>query len=44
MSDIYRLLILQNECFRRGHKKWAKALGQKIREFKSENPDVKIHW
>lgn len=40
--DIWRLIILQTECYKRGHKKWAVALGQRIKEYRGEHPDFVI--
>ena len=40
--DIWRIIILQTECFKRGHKKWAVALGQKIKEYRIDNPQDQI--
>jgi hypothetical protein len=37
----YRLVALQHECFRRGHKKWAIALGKEIKAFHADNPQFK---
>jgi len=41
MPNYYRLHELQHKCWNRGHKKWAKALGEKLREFREANPNFK---
>ena len=36
-----RLLDLQAYCWRTGKKRWAIALGQALREYRIDNPDVR---
>jgi hypothetical protein len=36
-----RLLDLQAYCWRTGKKRWAMALGQALREYRIDNPDVR---
>ena len=36
-----RLVTLQDYCFRTKKRRWAKALGVKLREFLNDNPQFK---
>lgn len=42
MKNLYfRLLSLQAECYRRGHRRWAAALGERLRAMHADNPSLK---
>jgi hypothetical protein len=40
--NIWRIVVLQTECYKRGHKKWAVALGKIIKEYRGAHPDFII--
>lgn len=39
--EYVRLKDLQDKCFRRGKRRWAHALGVRLREFLQDNPQYR---
>jgi hypothetical protein len=35
-----RLVRLQNTAWKHGHKRWAKALGERLRDLRADFPDL----
>lgn len=40
-NQYLRILALQAECFRRGKRRWATALGQRLQAMHADNPSLK---
>lgn len=40
-SNYSRLVTLHAYCFRTGKRRWAKSLGQKLKEFLLDNPQFR---
>jgi hypothetical protein len=41
ISHYVRLRTLQQACFERGKRRWAKALGQELRALVADNPELR---
>jgi len=41
IAHYFRLMALQDYCFRTNKKRWAKALGVEMRHFVLDNPQIR---